>query len=285
MQASEGETRMKHWVKTTLRRAPALRALALRGSALFKSLACAEPGLYTLCYHQVPEAQQDRFAAQLRHLGRYGDFIDADGAAERLAAGWPARDRAFLVTFDDGYADTFEVARPVLRALGIPGIVFLISDWIDAPPSTPPGLDRATSLSPSGRLYMRRAEIAAWCADGLDIGSHTATHQRLSRLDRARVADEIARSRRDLAALTGREIRHFACPWGVAGHDFDPEHDPALALESGYRTFFTTRRGRALSEADLPAMPRHVVEPHWPVSDFEALMGGRRTGWRARGTA
>jgi hypothetical protein len=51
MQASEGETRMKHWVKTTLRRAPALRALALRGSALFKSLACAEPGLYTLCYH------------------------------------------------------------------------------------------------------------------------------------------------------------------------------------------------------------------------------------------
>jgi peptidoglycan/xylan/chitin deacetylase (PgdA/CDA1 family) len=44
--------------------------------------------------------------------------------------GAPGRDLGpshFLVTFDDGYADTFEVARPVLRALGIPGIVFLIS--------------------------------------------------------------------------------------------------------------------------------------------------------------
>ncbi|GJE72248.1 polysaccharide deacetylase family protein [Methylorubrum podarium] len=276
---------MKHWFKTTLRRAPALRALALRGGALFKSLACAEAGLYTLCYHQVPEARQDQFAAQLRHLGRYGDFIDVDAAIERLAAGWPAGERAFLVTFDDGYADTFEVARPVLKALGIPGIVFLVSDWIDAPPDTPPGLDRATSLAPSGHLYMNRAEVAAWCADGLDIGSHTASHRRLSRLGRASVADEIARSRRDLAALTGREIRHFACPWGVAGHDFNPELDPPLALESGYRTFFTTRRGRALGAADLPAMPRYVVEPHWPVSDFDALMGGRKTGSWAKGTA
>lgn len=276
---------MKHWVKSTLRRAPGVRALALRGAALFKSLAYAESGLYTLCYHQVPDAQQDLFAAQLRHLGRHGDFIDADSAVDRLAAGWPAGERAFLITFDDGYADTFEVARPVLKALGVPGIVFLVSDWIDVPPSTPPGLDRAPSLAPSGRLYMNRSEVAAWCADGLDIGSHTATHPRLSRLGRDRVADEIARSRRDLADLTGREIRHFACPWGVAGHDFHPERDPALALESGYRTFFTTRRGRALSPADLPMLPRHVVEPHWPVSDFDALMGGRRTGWPAAGTA
>lgn len=276
---------MKHWIKTTLRRAPAVRGLALRGGALFRSLARAEPGLYTLCYHQVPEAQQDRFAAQLRHLGRHGDFIDADAAVARLAAGRPARDRAFLITFDDGYADTFEVARPVLKALGVPGIVFLISDWIDAPPGTPPGLDRATSLAPSGRLYMDRAAVAAWCADGLDVGSHTASHHRLSRLGRERIADEIGRSRRDLGALTGREIRHFACPWGVAGHDFDPERDPALALESGYRTFFTTRRGRALGPADLPMMPRHVVEPHWPLSDFEALMGGPRFRRAGRATA
>ncbi|MEH3116128.1 MAG: polysaccharide deacetylase family protein [Methylorubrum populi] len=269
---------MDHWVKTTVRRVPALRRLALRGAALLRSLAEAEAGLYTLCYHQVPEAQQDRFEAQLRHLGRHGDFIDADTALDRLAAGWPARERAFLVTFDDGYADTFDIARPVLKALNVPGLVFLISDWIDAPPRVPPGLDRADAMPASGRLYMNRAEIAAWCEDGLDVGSHTATHSRLSRLDRAQVADEFARSRRDLAALTGREIRHFACPWGVAGRDFDPDRDPALAGESGYRTFFTTRRGRALSAADLPRMPRHVVEPHWPISDFEALMGGPRLG-------
>lgn len=267
---------MNHLVKTTLRHAPVLRKLALRGGALLRSLSSAEPGLYTLCYHQVAQPWQDRFAAQLRHLGRHGDFIDADAAIDRLATGWSGRDRAFLVTFDDGYADTFDVARPVLKALNVPGIVFLISDWIDAPPHFPPGLERADAVPAAGRLYMNRAEVAAWAADGLDIGSHTATHPRLGRLGATRVADEIARSRRDLAALTGREIRHFACPWGVAGHDFDPAREPALARESGYRSFFTTRRGRASSPADLFLMPRYVVEPHWPVSDFEALMGGAR---------
>lgn len=276
---------MYHWVKSRVRRTPALRKLALRGTSLLRSLARAEPGLYTLCYHQVPAAQQDRFAAQLRHLGRHGDFVDADTAVERLAAGWPARDRAFLITFDDGYRDTFDVARPVLGGLGVPGIVFLISDWIDAPPAYPPGLDGPGAVPARDRLYMNRAEIAAWCADGFAIGSHTATHSRLSRLGRDRVADEIARSRRDLAQMTGREIRHFACPWGVAGADFDPDRDPALALESGYRSFFTTRRGRAVGVGDLPMLPRHVVEPHWPVSDFEALMGGPRLRRRAPTTA
>ncbi|MBD8907774.1 polysaccharide deacetylase family protein [Methylorubrum zatmanii] len=264
---------MYDWVETTVRDSPVLRKLALRGGALFKSLSYAEPSLYTLCYHQIPAARQDDFAAQLRHLARHGDFIDADSAADRLAAGWRGRDRAFLVTFDDGYANTFAVARPVLKALNVPGIVFLISDWIDAPPDFPPGLDRVDALPASGRLYMNRAEIAAWCDEGFDVGSHTATHPRMSRLGHAQAADEIARSRRDLAALTGREIRHFACPWGVAGQDFDPEREPVLALESGYCTFFTTRRGHATRAADLPLMPRHVVEPHWPVSDLEALMG------------
>ncbi|MEE7457777.1 polysaccharide deacetylase [Methylorubrum populi] len=270
---------MYHWVKTALRDTPPLRKLALRSAALLRSVANAEPGLYTLCYHQVARNEQDQLAAQLRHLGRYGDFIDADTATDRLAAGWPAGERAFLVTFDDGYTDTFEVARPVLKALGVPGIVFLISDWIDAPPNYPPGLEG--QVPPQERLYMTRAEIAAWCADGLDVGSHTATHPRLSRLPRERVADELARSRRDLSALTGREIRHFACPWGAAGPDFQPDRDPALALEAGYRTFFTTRRDHARGPADFPLLPRHVLEPSWPITDLDALIGRARLG---RGT-
>lgn len=267
-------------LKTVLRDTPALRKLALRGASLLRSVAHAEPGLYTLCYHQVTEDEQDGLAAQLRHLGRYGDFIDADTATDRLAAGWPARERAFLVTFDDGYANTFAVARPVLKALGVPGIVFLISDWIDAPPNYPPGLEGR--VAPTERLYMTRAEIAAWCADGLDVGSHTATHSRLSRLPRERVADELVRSRRDLSRLTGREIRHFACPWGVIDSDFLPDRDPALALEAGYRTFFTTRRDHGRGPADFPLLPRHVLEPSWPITDLEALMGRTALGRRAR---
>lgn len=256
---------MHPWVKKTLRDTPGLRGLALRGGAMLRALSRAEPGLYTLCYHQVPAEQQARFAEQLRYLGRYGDFIDADTALDRLAAGWPRGDRAFLVTFDDGYACTADIAKPVLTALNVPAIVFLVSAWIDAPPQ-----------EPGERVYMTRADVAAWCADGLQIGSHSTTHARLSQLDAAQVEAELTVSRRDLAAISGQEIKHFACPWGVQDHDFQGQRDPALALAAGYRSFFTTRRGQALSARDFPLMPRHVVEPHWSTYEFEALLGGPR---------
>ena len=256
---------MYHWLKTRLRDTPGLRELALRGGSLVRSLACAEPGLYTLCYHQVPAALQDRFAGQLRYLRQYGDFIDADTACERLAAGWPARERAFLISFDDGYADTHDVALPVLSALGLPAIVFLVSEWIDAPP-----------LPGGERLHMNRSEVADWLSAGLKIGSHGARHVQLSKLTAEQVAEEMRRSQSDLAALAGCAVNHFACPWGVAGRDFDPVRDTALARNAGFQTFFTTRRGRARSANDLLLMPRHVVEPHWSAFEFEALLGGPR---------
>lgn len=265
---------MYHWVKTTLRDTPGLRELALRGGSLLRSLACAEPGLYTLCYHQIPASLQGRFADQLRHLSAHGDFIDADTACERLASGWPARDRAFLISFDDGYADNRDVAMPVLTALGVPAIVFLVSDWIDAPPQ-----------QPGERLYMNRADVAAWLDAGLQIGSHGSRHLRLSGLNAEEIAADLARSRHQLSALTGRPVDHFACPWGVAVHDFDPSRDPALVREAGFRTFFTTRRGHTRSAEDLFLMPRHVVEPHWSLFEFEALLGGAKWGRSIDGTA
>ncbi len=265
---------MYHRIKTTLRDTPGLRELALRGGALLRSLACAEPGLYTLCYHQVSEACQERFADQLRLLGRHGDFIDVDTAYDRLAAGWPARERAFLISFDDGYADNRDVAMPVLTDLGLPAIVFLVSDWLDAPPQ-----------APGERRYMDRADVAAWLAAGLQIGSHGARHLRLSSLSADDIADEFARSRHELSTLAGRPVDHFACPWGVAVDDFDPARDPALARKAGYRTFFTTRRGHTRSADDLFLMPRHVVEPHWSAFEFEALLGGSRLRRRSNGTA
>ena len=246
-----------------LRDTPVLREAALRVRALSRSMAAAPAGLYTLCYHHVAPGEQARFARQMAFLGRHGRFVSADQAADLLAGGTAGQGRSFLVSFDDGYADNHAVALPVLRALSIPAILFLVSDWVDAPP----GGDRAG--------YMDRAAVADWLAAGLDVGSHSASHRNLGRLAATEVAGELGRSRRDLEAMTGVAIRHFACPWGVANVDFDPARDVTLARRAGYRTFYTTRRGVALGPDDLMLMPRHVLEPNWGLYQVDALMGGR----------
>ena len=120
---------LEHFIRDT----PVLREAALRVRALSRSLAAAPPGLYTLCYHHVAPREQARFAGQLRFLGRHGTFVTADRAATSSRDGRAGQGRHFLVSFDDGYADNHAVALPVLRALAIPAILFLVSDWVDAP--------------------------------------------------------------------------------------------------------------------------------------------------------
>lgn len=252
---------MLHSLKTLARDNPVVRALLLRGLSRWRRLAHAPPGLYTLCYHHVPERHRAGFAAQVAFLQRHGRFVGADEAVALLSSGEIARERHFLVTFDDGYADTVEVALPVLRAAGVPAILFLVGDWLDAPPENPSG------------PYAGRALVDDWLAAGMEIGSHSASHARIATLDDAGAEREIAGSRTALEAALGRPIRHFACPWGVAERDYRPGRDPALARGAGYATFFTTRRGVATGADDAFAMPRHVLEPEWPLHELDALMG------------
>ena len=241
-----------------------LRAGALRVAALVKSLHRAEPGLYTLLYHRVPASSQEAFDRQLGFFRQFGRFVAPEEATALVRGGWTGRHRAFLLSFDDGQADNIDVALPVLRARSVPAIQFLVSDWVDGPP---PSTGRADG-------YMTRDDVAAWVAAGMSLGSHSATHPRLSGLDAAAVRAEFERSRDTLGRMAGEPMRHFACPWGVAGADYVPDRDPALARACGFETFFTTRRGSATDRSDLLAMPRHVLEPHWPLHEIEALMGG-----------
>ena len=254
---------MLHPLKTLARDHPVVRAVLLRALSRFRRLAEAPPGLYTLCYHRVPERHRAEFSAQIAYMQRHGRFVGGDEAVTLLESGAAVQGRHFLVTFADGYADTVEVALPILRAAGVPAILFLVSDWLDAPPADPPG------------PYVNRGMVGTWLEAGMEIGSHSRSHARIATLDDGAAEREIAGSRRALAVETGRPVRHFACPWGVAGRDYRADRDPRLARVSGDATFFTTRRGVAIGAAHRPALPRHVLEPEWPLHEIDALLGAR----------
>jgi peptidoglycan/xylan/chitin deacetylase (PgdA/CDA1 family) len=96
--------------------------------------------LTVLAYHRIvavddgfgyaPElvsASPDAFAAQLDWLRRNFSPVALDDVLGLLLEGRPLPDRPLLITFDDGYADNADAALPLLRARGLPAVMFLIS--------------------------------------------------------------------------------------------------------------------------------------------------------------
>lgn len=66
-------------------------------------------------------------------LGRHYDFLSLDDVADILEGRKaPGARPGVAVTFDDGYADFYHHAFPVLKSKGVPGAVFVVSDLLDS---------------------------------------------------------------------------------------------------------------------------------------------------------
>ena len=93
-----------------------------------------------LCYHRFgPRSSQlavtpAAFEAQMDYLARNGyHVIPLARLAGHLERGEPIPRKSVVLTIDDGYRSTYEVAFPVLRKHGFPATVFLYSDFVGAP--------------------------------------------------------------------------------------------------------------------------------------------------------
>jgi peptidoglycan/xylan/chitin deacetylase (PgdA/CDA1 family) len=75
-----------------------------------------------------PEA----FASQLEALRRYATPVRLGDLQEAIAEGRPLH-RQVAVTFDDGYLDVLEHAKPLLERFDIPATVFAVSGVLGAP--------------------------------------------------------------------------------------------------------------------------------------------------------
>lgn len=73
------------------------------------------------------------FERHLDCIGRRFRFVTLDDIGTHLLSGQPFEQPVAAVTFDDGYADNFEQAYPVLKRKGIPAAIFVVTDLIGQP--------------------------------------------------------------------------------------------------------------------------------------------------------
>ncbi len=103
------------------------------------SLRAAARELSILVFHRVlpepdplfPDCRMRRgFARSVGWLHRWFNVLPLDEAIGRLAGG-TLPERAAAITFDDGYADNFTVALPLLRERGSTATFFVATGFLD----------------------------------------------------------------------------------------------------------------------------------------------------------
>lgn len=177
------------------------------------------PGPRLLIYHQVGtgsglqmEVRLDDFRRQVEWLAENRRIVDLEVAIARR--GEPDADQMAVLTFDDGYADTYRWAFPLLRAGRIPFTLYLTT----APVETGRG-PRA------GAEPLTWKQIEEMLDSGLlTLGAHTHTHADLRRLEASAVEEELDTANRLITRRLGVNPRHFAYPWGY----WAPQADAAV---------------------------------------------------------
>jgi peptidoglycan/xylan/chitin deacetylase (PgdA/CDA1 family)/glycosyltransferase involved in cell wall biosynthesis len=172
-------------------------------------------------YHKVVDAPPEgtrhgtwvtkvRFAAQLASLARRGcSTITFRDYAAYLEGGRALPRRPIVLTFDDGYADNYGNAFPLLRKHGMTAVIFLIADR-----NVTTNLWDAAGGEPQVPL-LASDQIREMGDYGIEFGSHTLSHARLTDLAPGRLADELEGSRHALEERFGRPVLSLCYPYGA----------------------------------------------------------------------
>ena len=185
----------------------------------------------------VPNAElwvdKDVFADELRALHAAGyTGVTMQQAWDGWKHGGPLPRKPVVISFDDGYLSHYTHAKPVLRKLGWPGVLFL----------------EIKSIGPGG---LTAHQIRSLMHAGWEIDSHTITHPDLTTLDDAALRRELRDSRRELQQRFGVKAAFFAYPAGR----YDDRVEAATKA-AGYLAAVTVDEGIARGRDDPFALER-----------------------------
>ncbi len=225
-----------------------------------------QTGLPALMYHKIGRrplgvklkglyVSTKRFTAQLEELKAAG-FSTANMAD--AATTIPGQKKTIVLTFDDGFRDVFENAMTPMAAHGFNAIQFLVPNFIGRVNEW----DIRDGEKPAA--LMDETQIRDWLRAGHDIGSHSMSHARLTRLSVRDAREEIFASKKKLEDTFARPIEHFCYPYG----DWN-ESVRDLVMEAGYRTACTTKFG--INTPETPALTLYRIAVRHPTRTLGAL--------------
>ena len=209
------------------------------------------PGPRILIYHQVGaglgrqmEVTREAFDYQMAWLAENREVVGLADTVQR----WTEADSSNLVvlTFDDGYLDTYTTAFPVLEKSEFPFTLYLATESIEtgealgpSPQADPLTWDMVTEMLDTGLLT---------------IGAHTHSHKDLRTATADEIEQELDVSDRLIEERLGTRPIHFAYPWGYWA---ESAHDPVAGR---YETAVLGGSARPVASPDPLLLHRYPVQ-------------------------
>ena len=173
--------------------------------------------------------------------------------AELAASKGQCPRKTVVLTFDDGYADNYLHALPLMQRYGAKGTLYLVADRHDRDWSTyKKAHHNSGELRDEPKLSDEQVQtmLDSGC---FELGGHTFTHANLSRLSEKEREREIGASRIHLERLYGMPVTSFAYPFGIY-----TAADVSAAEVAGYTNAVTTIDGIETDFAQRPFEVRRV---------------------------
>jgi peptidoglycan/xylan/chitin deacetylase (PgdA/CDA1 family) len=154
-----------------------------------------------------------------------------------------------VITFDDGYADNYFSAYPILKKYNIKATIFIITGTVDTPG------------------YLTTEQIKSM--ELISFQSHTVSHRLLTTLSEAQIISELWESQIFLTRLTGKHV--FALCYPVGKYN-----DLVMTLTSRYyRCAVTIQSGIGTELLGNYHILRPFVSRNDSIEDFKLDLGLR----------
>lgn len=239
------------------------------------------PFIRAVAYHHAVPSMATSLRRQLKYFQkRYRCIVEEDLDAFFADTSAPASREekpGLIISFDDGLAQHYHTAAPLLEEYGFRGWFFVPAALSLMTPENQKAFCYAHDLllpnSPETRIGMNREELLDLKRRGHVIGCHTMNHRRFSgEVDAKLLDNEVKMAQDTFASILGSPPRSFA--WvGGEPETYNPYIQENLEQE-GFTYSFTTMSKKIKSNSNPLMLHRTVLNADMPYLLFLAKIEG-----------
>lgn len=223
-----------------------------------------------LCMHDLGENVRNDYSLNMSDLEKYLDWLAGEGyetvtardVAAYLNKEGDLPEKPIVLSFDDTWKSALTLAEPALSKHGYVGVAFVMSSSVGA-----------------NENKLTWDDLKALAEAGWEVGSHSNTHQNLTKVEPGAapdsihdmVIDEVYSSREAIEKNTGLEVTSLALPYG----NYDTFVLSAVR-DAGYTAALSIDRGPADERSDPYLLPRTMVMRGTRFATFQAICRKQR---------